>query len=72
MKLPFIKLKGKLMGEGLDYISIGKRLGHSPAYISNCLNNKAELKLSDVYKLCDLAKINYCDIAEYFPVNGGV
>ena len=72
MKQPYLKLKGKLKGEGLDYQSIGRRTGHSPAHISNCLNNKAELKLNEVYKICDIAKIDYRDIAEYFPAHGGV
>lgn len=57
---------------GIDYEYIGRKIGRSPSYLSNCLNNKAELKLSEVYMLCDIAKIDYNNIAEYFPANGGL
>lgn len=72
MKRPFAKLKAHLFCNDMSYDYLGKEIGRSASYLSNCLNNKAELKLNEAYAICDVAKIDYASIAEYFPQNGGV
>lgn len=67
MGLVHRRLKTRLFDNDMTQRYLAKELGKSPRYVSVRINGKLPWDLSDVYKICDLLKIPYAEISDYFP-----
>lgn len=62
------ELKTLLFKKEIERSQIADVLGRSRAYIDLKLSGKGYFRLDEVYKICDLADIDYSDISKYFPL----
>lgn len=61
------RLKGRITEFGETCMSIAPRIDRTADYLYKKIDNPRELKLSEVYTICDILEIDYEDIPEYFP-----
>lgn len=65
------KLKGLIAENDYNQVRLAKQIGRSPSYIGERFRDEKPWSMEDVYTICDLLGIDYCQIPEYFPRNGG-
>ena len=64
-------LEEAIRKSGLKKGYIAQQVGLTPAGLLNCLNNKAEFKVSQVHKLCELLNLDQDQRTAIFFAVGG-
>lgn len=63
----FKKLKIAMFSHDVTQAFICKKLGLSQTYLTNRFNGSLPFTIEDIYNICDLLKIPYSEITDYFP-----
>ncbi len=67
MRQKLKKLKAAIMFADLDQRYLAEKMGRCENYISERMTGQKPWDIWEIYQLCDLLKIPYGDIPEYFP-----
>lgn len=70
MKKLFIRVQALMMETGYTQDMLARYLRKSKTYVSNRMTGRYSWDIDDIYALCDLFKLDYHTIPEYFPRGG--
>ena len=65
-RMGYAKLKGRIVEKGYNTTSLAKELDISNVSLAHKLNKKADWRLSEVKKLCEILDISKEDMTAYF------
>ena len=66
MKFDYSKLLGKIKEKGLTQETLAKTIGITPGSVSEKLNNKANFKQKEIFRICQTLGISDGEVGEYF------
>lgn len=66
-KIPFRKLRGAIVAYGWNQKIFGQAMLWHESSVSDHLNGKRSWTIGEIYKACEILKIDAKDIPEYWP-----
>ena len=61
------KLKARMVENGIDGKGLAALIGRQPDYIYRVIRGTGDLRLSELYIICDYLNIHLEDLPKFFP-----
>lgn len=70
MPKPHMKLRGAMVERDIDEAYIARKLQRGPTYVSQRMMGRKPWQIDEAYKILDMIRAPYDQLAAYFPPKG--